>query len=213
MIERRTISGDADTIFQLVTTDINTNGSQDYHVVLQTDRGNIEMDIVSSPGGNAEGGYEQTNLLAELPTTTNFRFAIYPEDVINRIGKLFGMQDVKLGYPEFDDKVIVQTNDQSKLKSLFADQAIRHVFESLSGYSFHIDKHKEREGDHLHLVIQRAISTPTDLQQIFHAFLHVLGSFNKQTKPEPVHLHNRSIPTNGTSTSAENQEHGFGTAT
>ncbi|TDH25567.1 hypothetical protein EXU57_12740 [Segetibacter sp. 3557_3] len=209
MLERRTISGDADTIFQQVTSDIATNGSQDYHVVLQTDKGNIEMDIVSSPGGNAEGGYEQTNLLAELPANSTFRFAIYPEDVINRIGKLFGMQDVKIGYPEFDDKVIVQTNDQGKLKSLFADQAIRHVFESLSGYSFHIDKHKEQEGDHLHLVIQRVISTPTDLQQIFHAFMHVLGSFSKQNIPEQVHLHNISIPTNGTSSPVENREHGF----
>ena len=108
---RKTISGNTAEIWHQINTDFVTgNNLHDYHVLIQYENHDIEFDMVSSPGGSFEGGYDTTTLSAPLPTHTPFRFAIFPEDFLNKIGKLFGMQDVITGFKEFDENVIVQTH-------------------------------------------------------------------------------------------------------
>lgn len=148
-----------------------------YRAVIHTGKHDINLEIVSSPGGNDEGwGFEQTTLSASLPANNIFHFAIVPEDFLNRIGKFFGMQDVKIGYPEFDENVLVQTNDEGKLKSLFSDGELRGIFLNLSGYSFQAKKDDD-SGGQLELLIQRAITHPADLRRLVDVFNRVLVSF------------------------------------
>ncbi len=181
MNENRTIKGTSveDAVEQL-TTDVTWSESpNNYRATIHTGTHDVFLETVRSAGGGDEGwGFEQTTLMTSLPSNNQFKFAITPEDVINRIGKFFGMQDVKIGYPEFDDNVLVQTNDEVKLKQIFADSSLRSIFQNLSGYSFHIDKAEKGEGDHLHLVIQHAITNTADLKKLFGAFNQVLHALS-----------------------------------
>ncbi len=163
-----------DEILQQVAADMTLEGSNNYNVVISYEGNNIELDISSSPGGGEGGGYDTTSLAANIPTTS-FRFAIYPEDFLNKIGKVFGSQDVKIGYTEFDERAIVHTNDEQKVKQLLADESVRKVFQSLSGYSLHIIQHNDRETI-LELTMQHAVRDMTELRQIFNAFYSVLTS-------------------------------------
>ncbi len=181
MNQRKNITGDAQEIWQQINTDfISGNDLHNYHVSIQHEDRNIDLDMVSSPGGSEEGGYDVTTLSAALPAHTNFSFAIHPEDFLNKIGKLFGMEDVVLGYPEFDNKVIVKTNNAHRLKRIFAATEVREVFQSLSGYSFKIHKLPEKEGDYLELMIQRSLINGSELKRVFDAFCHVLDFLNKR---------------------------------
>ncbi len=177
MDEKKRFAGTSpEDAWQNFTTEVTWQESPaNYRAVIHTGTHDVELETVSSPSGGEEGwGFGRTTLRAELPAQTAFRFEIVPEDVFNRIGKLFGMQDVVLGYPEFDKKVLVKTNDEQKLKSILEDSTIREVFQNLSGYTLHIDKHEGGEGDHLHLIIQHAVISPAELQMIFDVFHRVL---------------------------------------
>jgi hypothetical protein len=90
------------------------------------------------------------------------------------------MEDIQTGYPEFDKNVIVKTNDPQLFKTLFASADVRQVFENLSGYSFKIVPHDERQGDHLELYILRGITNARELQPIFDAFVTVAAALDKR---------------------------------
>lgn len=146
----------------------------DYHVKLEVDGHTIDVDISSSPGGNMEGGYESTSIRAAVPAHPDFVFVIHPEDFLNKIGKLFGMQDVVLGYPEFDRNVIVKTTDAGKAKAMLSDVEVRQVFQTLSGYSLRLDTHEDSEDHYLDLGVQRAVNDLNELKRLLSAFYTVL---------------------------------------
>ncbi|HEX8707258.1 MAG TPA: hypothetical protein VF723_03265, partial [Pyrinomonadaceae bacterium] len=41
-----------------------------------------------------------------------------------------GMQDVEVGYPDFDRDFIIKGNDEKKLRALFANQKIRRLIQA-----------------------------------------------------------------------------------
>jgi hypothetical protein len=145
-----------------------------YSVELQQGDRIVDLDSVSSPGGSFEGGYDTTTFSSPLIDGDKFLFEIHPEDFLNKIGKMFGMQDVVTGFPEFDENVIVKTNDPARFKSIFGDRSLREIFQSLSGYNFRIVQPENKERHHLELFIQRAITDSTELRDLFKAYFHVL---------------------------------------
>jgi hypothetical protein len=177
MKQNKTISGkNPEEIWQQMVADYTSTDLHDYHTLIDDEKHTIEITIVSSPGGSGEGGYDTTTITSQI-INTNFRFAIHPEDFLNKIGKLLGMQDVKTGYSEFDENVIVKTNDEDVVKRIFADSALRDLFQSLSGYSFKTIH--EDDGARLELYIQHAVSDTNELRKVFFAFHHVLTSIDQ----------------------------------
>ena len=178
MENRKIITGQSEMdVWQQVTSDFAAGIPHDYHVNLHFDNRDIRLSVVSSPGGNEEGGYEYTTIKTNVHATNDFEFLIQPEDFLNRLGKFFGGQDVVLGYPEFDKNVLVKTNNPERLKSLFADEDARQTFIALSGYSFGVTS-KDDDKKVLELHIQRIIALE-DLKHAFDAFIRALDILNK----------------------------------
>ena len=157
---------------------------------------NIEVDL----GGGFESGFQSTSLTAPVPiqfTTLasrltenrNFRFAVHDEDFIDKVGKFFGMEDIKTGYPEFDKKLVVKTNDPEKVKELFANKETRDLFQSLGGFNLHIANydHDDRHSS-LELTIDRAVTDAAQLHKIYIAFVRVLEVFEYRVSIPEHHV-------------------------
>ena len=71
-----------------------------------------------------------TRMRAPYLNKDGFRFRIYRKGCFSELGKLLGMQDIEVGYPEFDDEFIIQGNDEKKLRLLFANPTIRRSIEA-----------------------------------------------------------------------------------
>jgi hypothetical protein len=71
-----------------------------------------------------------------------FRFAISRKDMFSEIGKLFGMQDVKIGDAIFDDEFIIKSNDEEKVRAFFDSPRLRQLAQAQPYVSFEI-----REGE------------------------------------------------------------------
>ncbi|MEO6636801.1 MAG: hypothetical protein ABIN25_00905 [Ginsengibacter sp.] len=135
---------------------------------------NVEID----PGGGFEGGYQTTTLRTDLKHTGDFKFAIHHQGLLDEIGKFFGMQDIETGYAEFDKEVVVNSNDEEKVKFLFAKEQTRSAFTSITDFVFHITAHQLDESKNgtnvLELTIEEAITDSIRLQGLFNAFYVVL---------------------------------------
>ncbi len=66
-----------------------------------------------------------TRFRAPFENKDGFRFKAYKKSLFSDIGKTFGMQDIEVGEPFFDDNYIIQGNDESKVKRFFGHEKVR----------------------------------------------------------------------------------------
>ncbi len=149
---------------------------------------NVSLTIDIDAGGGFESGYEFTSLTAPVPvqftsissplaTGSSLVFAVHDSKVMDRIGKVFGAEDVEIGYAEFDKLLVVKTNDKEALREIFSDREVRETFRELKEFSLEITEHEDGNPSHtLEFIIDRAITDVEELQKIFSAFTTVLDN-------------------------------------
>lgn len=88
----------------------------------------VTLDTYTESDGQ-HGGTTYTQMRAPYVNKDGFRFTIYRRGFFSDLGKFFGMQDVEIGEPEFDDAFIIKGADEVKLRKFFADPRIRQLFQ------------------------------------------------------------------------------------
>ena len=167
----------ADEVWQQVAYDFNGTDVMEYQAVLQpSNLPQVLLEVEIDLGGGFEGGYETTRLSAPVSVENDFRFALHHESFLDKAGKLLGLEDKTIGYPEFDKALIVKTNDETKIKQVFADASVRELFQTLEDFNLHIT-HPE-EGTRLELEIERGITDVPILRSMYDAFSKVLIQLN-----------------------------------
>ncbi len=94
------------------------------------------------------------------------------------------MQDVVIGFENFDKRLIIKTNDESKVHELFCDGSVRGVFQNLENFTFGITTHHTSGSTHrnpnLELNIETGITDVNKLRQMYKAFYAVLIGLDKE---------------------------------
>lgn len=111
-----------------------------------------------------------------------FKFKIYRKNIFNEIGKLFGMQDIQIGIPTFDEKFIIKGNNAFKIKELFSDSKIRELIEMQPNIYFSV---KDDEGwfrkdfpkgvDELYFQVRGVIKDVERLKSLYDLFAEILN--------------------------------------
>jgi hypothetical protein len=70
---------------------------------------------------------EYTRLRATFPGNNGFRFNVFRKGFFGDLAKFMGMQDIEIGYPEFDRNFIIQGNDATRLTALLSHDRIREL--------------------------------------------------------------------------------------
>lgn len=180
MAATKTISGSTtDEIWQQLSADLSGQEIYEYNVLLVQNSREVELAIDIDLGGGFESGYELTSFKAPIAIEHDFRFALHHQDLIDTAGKFFGMEDVVIGYPEFDEALIIKTNDQERTRRIFSDINVRETFQSLRLFTLHLTHHhtagqKEKE-PFLELTIEQGIFDLEELRNLYDAFFQVLS--------------------------------------
>jgi hypothetical protein len=101
----------------------------------------IVLDTYTVSEGESSTTY--TRLRAPFLNPGGFRFATYRKGPFSGMGKLFGMQDIEVGDPEFDEAFIIQGNDEETVRELFGNTRIRELMLAQPRIRFEI---KDNEG-------------------------------------------------------------------
>ncbi len=88
----------------------------------------VTLDTYTVSTGKSQVTY--TRMRAPYVNTDGFRFTVYRKNIFSGIGKLFGMQDIEVGDPEFDRDFILKANDETKAMALFLNEKIRRLIQS-----------------------------------------------------------------------------------
>ena len=81
-----------------------------------------------------------TRVVIPYKSNDDFQFNIYEDELIFKIAKIFGFQDVKIGNEEFDKKYIIKTNNEQKLKNIFNSTTLHKKIENFENASLLISK-------------------------------------------------------------------------
>ena len=168
-----------DEIWQQVSADLSGNDIYNYDVLLVQDGRKVELVIDIDLGGGFEGGYAITSFTAPVSPAHDFRFALHHQELIDATGKFFGMEDVVIGYPEFDEALIIKTNDRERTHRIFSDINVRKLFQSLDSFTLHLTHHhlagQIEKVPFLELSIEEGITDPAVLRNVYEAFYMVLS--------------------------------------
>jgi len=180
----RTISGNSEQeIWQVIESDLSSNDLLDYDVLIHQGDKKIYFSIEIDLGGGFEGGYELTRLKAPVSVNDNLRFAVHHEGFVDELGKFLGIEDVEIGYPDLDDKVIIKTNDAKKVLDIFEEQRVRQVFANLQSFDLAIHHHTDHDTGisqkSLELNIDEGDTDPAALREIYHSFYQILTGLER----------------------------------
>ncbi len=149
-------------------------------VVARVKEWTITLDTYTVSTGKSHVTY--TRMRAPYVNADRFRFKIYRKNIFTEIGKYFGMQDVEVGYPEFDREFVIKGNDESKVRSLFINEKIRNLIHEQPAISFEV---KDDQGwfgadfpegvDELYFQVSGIITDIVRLKMLFELFAETLN--------------------------------------
>ncbi len=73
------------------------------------------------------GKQQYTRMRAPYVNADGFRFEVFRRHLFSPISKWIGLQDVEVGFKDFDDAFIIRGNNESQLKRLFASSTMRKL--------------------------------------------------------------------------------------
>ncbi|MCW3111204.1 MAG: hypothetical protein JWQ09_5710 [Segetibacter sp.] len=182
MPHRNIITGKSeDEVWKIIADQLNSKeDNRDYTAQFSTQSYCVTLDIDINPDRDDEDGKPVTSFSAQLHDQTSFRFKIAKQGLKQEIGKLFGMQDVIIGHPEFDKKFLIQANDVSKVKEILSDAEVSAELLKHPVVDFKIRERKIGANREivLGLYLEGGITEPDKLKNIFQPFKIVLNYFD-----------------------------------
>jgi hypothetical protein len=80
-----------------------------------------------------------TRIRAPYVNADGFRFKVFRTHLFSGVAEMLGLQDVNVGYPEFDEQFVIRGTHESKLRQLFANPRIRELIMAQPKISFRVD--------------------------------------------------------------------------
>ena len=102
----------------------------------------VTLDTYTVSTGKSSVTY--TRMRAPYVNPDGFQFNIYREGFFSNFGKKLGMQDVTVGYPQFDEDFIIKGNNEWKLRRLFANEKIRDLISAQPDIHFSVRNDEEK---------------------------------------------------------------------
>lgn len=148
-------------------------------VVYQHGEWKLVLDTYTVRTNNSSTTY--TRLRAPFVNKDGLYFKIYREGIFSSVGKFFGMQDLEVGDPFFDDSFVIKGNNQQQLIRLLSDPKLKDRIHDQSRISLEI---RDDEGwfgpdfsggvDELYFSRVGVMRDVNELKALFDLFTHLL---------------------------------------
>jgi hypothetical protein len=151
-----------------------------------------------------QGNHSQTHTRLRAPYVNpeGFTFQIYRTDFFTGLGKAFGMQDIEVGHPRFDDAFVIKGNSERRVRRLFANDRIRRLISRQPKIKLEV---RDDEGwfsarfpagvDELVFTTAGVIKDLDQLSSLFELFAEVLNQLchDGEAYEDDVELHIRRL--------------------
>jgi len=149
----------------------------------------------------SDGKNSQTNTRMSAPylNAEGLSFRIYRETIFTPLGKLFGLKDIEVGDPAFDDQFVIKSNSPARIKELLASPLIKRLMAMQPAFSLQVSDDEGFFGqdygpavDRLVFEVPGVVKDPHLLEGLFTLFAELLdevcarGSAYQDRQPLPA---------------------------
>ena len=140
----------------------------------------LVLDTYSTSSSNANGTSNTkhyTRMRAPFVNKDGLYFKIYRQHLFRSVGRFFGMQDIEIGDPFFDNDFVIKGNSESKIRQLLRDEQLKNLISRQPRISLEI---RDDEGwfgthfpdgvDELYFVCSGIMKNKSDLHNLFDLF-------------------------------------------
>jgi hypothetical protein len=127
----------------------------------------VTLDTYSVPSGDSNTTYTCMKTTDMKPA--GFQFMIFRTGLISKIDKALGSQDIEIGDAEFDRQFTIQSNNEARVRALFANLRLRQLIQGQKSVRLGISKKNE-----LRFEVQGVIKDVERLKSIFELFKETL---------------------------------------
>jgi len=142
----------------------------------------IYLDIYTV--STSESTITYTRMRMPFINPKKFKFKVYRKRFFSNIGKVFGMQDIEVGYDYFDHDYIIKGNDELLIRNLLQNNDIRDLIEKQSRILLEIKSNEGRFGpkfkdneSELYFVATGVIKDKERLKNLFELFKKIIEEF------------------------------------
>ena len=136
---------------------------------------------------------EYTRGLVEFACHDNFKLLITQQGFIEKVGKVFGAQDIRIGEKQFDKKFMVKSNDEGKTLLVLSNNSITKLLQDIKTIRLDITDgeglwdEKPSEGNYmLYFVADGKITHIDHLNKLYRLFSDTLDTLTKLNSIKPV---------------------------
>lgn len=139
----------------------------------------VVLDTYTVSTGKSSTTY--TRMRAPFINFDNFYFKIYRSGIFSELGKMLGMEDIDIGYEDFDENFVIKSNSVDKVRELFSNESIRALIQCQPQIYLEI---KDDEGvfkahfpkgvDELYFQVVGTIKDIDRLKELYELFAKVL---------------------------------------
>ena len=126
----------------------------------------VTLDTYSVPSGDSSTVY--TRMRAPYQNKDGFKFTIFRTGFVSKLDKALGAQDIIIGDTDFDRDFVIQGNNESRVKALFAHQVIRQMIQGQKSIRLGL------KDDELRFEAQGVIRDVERLKSLFALFKELL---------------------------------------
>ena len=144
----------------------------------------ITLDTISKKRGNSRQVF--TRIQSPYINKDGFRFRIYRTGFVTGVGKMFGVEDLEVGYEQFDKDFVIQANDPYKLELLLENEKIRHLISLQPNIELQVKddfswfkKSSIKDVDDLHFEVRGVIKNLQHLKWLFMLFAEILDQLGE----------------------------------
>lgn len=123
-----------------------------------------------------------TRVRAPFVNRDGLQFTIYNQSIFSSIGKFFGMQDLEIGEPYFDQNFVIKGNDPHQIEQLFLDQHIQGLLIAMPNIRFEIrddegffGPHFDVDVDELYLATSGIVKDKEILKSLIELFARTIN--------------------------------------
>lgn len=139
----------------------------------------VVLDTYTVSTGKSSVTY--TRMRAPFVNPSNFYFRIYRSGLFSNLGKMLGMEDIEVGYEDFDKEFIIKGNSKDKVRQLFSNSKIRSLIQRQPRFSLEISDDEgyfnncfPRGVDELYFRVPGIIREVDRLKELYELFGEVL---------------------------------------
>ncbi len=141
----------------------------------------VELSVRTISRGVGKSRQDFTVIMLKISGTLPAGISIEPEKALDKLAKLIGSEDIQLGLPTLDSKLLVRASNENKIRSWAkrpgVERALRRLV-TLSSYTFHVT------GGHLIFERRGIMTNAKDLESLIRELVAITRDFSQVPKPQ-----------------------------